>query len=110
MQLLKKAVEAYKDKLETTTRDEQYDSAYGISEDNCATLYLNTSEKDFQGGHIIFPEIEYDVVDISPQEGMLVGFRSDRNFIHQTTPVTQGNRFSVSLWMTFDNDRAENWD
>jgi predicted 2-oxoglutarate/Fe(II)-dependent dioxygenase YbiX len=67
-----------------------------------AILYLNMSEKDFQGGHIIFPEIEYNTQDICPQEGMLVGFISNHNFMHKTTLVTQGNRFSVSLWMTSD--------
>jgi predicted 2-oxoglutarate/Fe(II)-dependent dioxygenase YbiX len=69
-------------------------------------LYLNTCEKDFQGGHINFPIIRQD---IAPQEGLLMGFRSDHNFLHETTPVTEGNRFAVSLWMTSDKDHVENW-
>ena len=66
-------------------------------------LYLNTSGIDFQGGHINFPEIE----NIIPVEGLLVGFPSNRNFLHQTTPVTQGNRLSISLWMTGDKNHIE---
>jgi predicted 2-oxoglutarate/Fe(II)-dependent dioxygenase YbiX len=71
-----------------------------------AMLYLNMCGKDFQGGRINFPKIRQD---IAPQEGLLVGFPSDHNFLHETTPVTQGNRFAVSLWMTSNNNHIENW-
>jgi len=74
--------------------------------DYSAILYLNTSGSDFQGGHIIFPEIGQDII---PCAGLLIGFQSNRNFLHQTTPVTQGNRFTMSLWMTFKNKHIENW-
>ncbi len=71
-----------------------------------AVLYLNTSGSDFQGGHIVFPELGQDII---PRSGLLIGFPSNRNFLHQTTPVTQGNRFAVSLWMTSKNEYIEKW-
>lgn len=71
-----------------------------------AMLYLNTSGSDFQGGHIRFTEIGQD---IAPEEGLLVGFGCDRAFMHETTPVTAGHRYAVSLWMTSEKERAENW-
>jgi hypothetical protein len=71
-----------------------------------AMLYLNTSGKDFQGGHIRFLEIGED---IAPEKGLIVGFRCDQIFVHETTPVTNGNRYAVSLWMTSDKNYAENW-
>ena len=74
--------------------------------DYSAILYLNTSGSDFQGGHIRFPEIGQD---IAPQAGLLIGFQSNHNFLHQTTPVTQGNRFTVSMWMTSKNEHVEKW-
>lgn len=71
-----------------------------------AMLYLNTSGRDFQGGHIRFTEIGED---IAPEEGLLVGFGCGRTFMHETTPVTSGNRYAVSFWMTSEKDHAENW-
>ena len=71
-----------------------------------AILYLNTSGNDFHGGHINFLEIRQEIV---PKEGLLIGFPSNHNFLHETTPVTQSNRFSISLWMTSNKEHIEKW-
>ena len=69
-------------------------------------LYLNESGKDFEGGHIVFPQLKKDV---SPKPGLLVGFQCDHRFLHYVTPVTSGSRIALSLWMTGDASREERW-
>lgn len=61
-------------------------------------VYLNSSDGvDFSGGEIDFPFLKKT---ISPKVGLLVGFRTNHEYIHQVFPVNQGERFAVSFWMT----------
>jgi len=72
-----------------------------------ALLYLNNSGIDYEGGVLSFPCLEQE---ITPQAGMLVGFMCDRNYQHEVTPVQQGRRYAISIWVTRDAAHAEYWD
>jgi predicted 2-oxoglutarate/Fe(II)-dependent dioxygenase YbiX len=50
---------------------------------------------DFDGGELFFPAL--DLV-IQPEEGMLVCFPSDHNFIHGVHPVITGHRYTIVTW------------
>jgi predicted 2-oxoglutarate/Fe(II)-dependent dioxygenase YbiX len=72
-----------------------------------ALLYLNNSGVDYEGGVLRFSSLERE---IAPQAGMLVGFMCDRNYQHEVTPVQQGKRYAISIWVTRDAAHAEYWD
>jgi predicted 2-oxoglutarate/Fe(II)-dependent dioxygenase YbiX len=72
-----------------------------------ALLYLNNSGIDYEGGVLRFPSFEQEII---PQAGMLVGFMCDRNYQHEVTPVEQGRRYAISVWVTRDAAHAERWD
>lgn len=70
-------------------------------------LYLNNCGTDYEGGLLRFPSFEQEII---PQAGMLVGFMSDRNYLHEVTPVKHGQRYAITIWVTQDADHAEYWD
>jgi predicted 2-oxoglutarate/Fe(II)-dependent dioxygenase YbiX len=72
-----------------------------------ALLYLNNSGIDYEGGLLRFPSVEQEII---PQAGMMVGFMCDRNYQHEVTPVQQGRRYAISIWVTRDAAHAEYWD
>lgn len=58
-------------------------------------IYLN---EDYKGGELWFPQ--YDGLTITPEKGMLVAFRGDENTLHGVKMVTEGIRYTVSLFWT----------
>lgn len=72
-----------------------------------AMLYLNNCGTDYEGGRLRFPSFEQEII---PQAGMLVGFMCDRKYQHEVTPVQQGRRYAITVWVTKDAERAEQWD
>ena len=72
-----------------------------------AQLYLNNCGIDYEGGLLRFPSLEQEII---PQAGMLVGFMCDRSYQHEVTPVQEGRRYAISIWVTQDAEHAENWD
>jgi predicted 2-oxoglutarate/Fe(II)-dependent dioxygenase YbiX len=72
-----------------------------------ANLYLNTCDVDYEGGLLRFSSIQEEVV---PQKGLLVGFLSGREYQHEVTPIKNGCRYNISVWVTLDPARAECWD
>jgi predicted 2-oxoglutarate/Fe(II)-dependent dioxygenase YbiX len=74
---------------------------------SAALLYLNDSGVDYEGGVLRFPSLEQEII---PQAGMLVGFMCDRNYQHEVTPIQQGRRYAISIWVTRDGEHAEYWD
>ena len=72
-----------------------------------ALLYLNDCGVDYAGGVLRFPSREQEII---PQAGMLIGFMCDRNYLHEVTPVQQGRRYAISIWVTRDPAHAEYWD
>jgi predicted 2-oxoglutarate/Fe(II)-dependent dioxygenase YbiX len=69
-------------------------------------LYLNTCNEDYTGGEIVFPEVGEK---ISPQAGMLVGFKTTHEYVHQVLPILKGHRFALSFWMTQNEAHKELW-
>jgi len=62
-------------------------------------IFLNSGGAEFEGGTLrFFVEIagKPQPLDFVPQEGLLVGFRSE--MIHEVQPVTRGERYSVVSW------------
>lgn len=70
-------------------------------------LYLNTGGgKDYSGGEIEFPNFG---IKIAPKAGLLVGFKTDHEYIHQVPPILSGHRFALSLWFTENKANMEFW-
>ena len=72
-----------------------------------ALLYLNDCGVDYEGGVLRFPSFKQEII---PQAGMLVGFMCDRSYQHEVTPVQEGRRYAISIWVTQDAEHAEYWD
>jgi hypothetical protein len=68
-------------------------------------LYLNSHGQDFFGGELLFPDRN---LVIRPKAGLLVGFPSTRDYVHEVNPV-QGVRCSLSVWLTLDPAHIEQW-
>jgi hypothetical protein len=69
-------------------------------------LYLNTNGLDYKGGELLFPTLGLRIL---PEAAQLVGFTSGRQHWHEVTPVTNGVRYSLSMWMTEDPAHQEAW-
>jgi hypothetical protein len=55
-------------------------------------VYLNDN---FEGGEIVFP---LQNTRIKPLEGLLVGFPSGSEFVHEVLSVTRGRRYTLPMW------------
>lgn len=71
---------------------EHTDSGSGMFRTLSAILYLND---DYAGGELVFPEL--DLV-IKPKAGNLLLFPSNFSYIHKSTPITSGTKYSVVTW------------
>jgi len=71
-----------------------------------AMVYLNTSGVDYKGGVLRFPALGQAV---APQAGELVGFSCGHEHEHEVTPIQEGRRYSISIWLTWKTGRAERW-
>ena len=71
-----------------------------------AVLYLNTCGVDYEGGLLRFPSTQQQII---PKSGLLVGFLSNREYEHEVTRVQSGRRYSISIWVSLDSRRAEDW-
>lgn len=69
-------------------------------------VYLNTCGSDYRGGEIRFPELDQIVC---PTWGLLVAFPSDLKHQHEVPTITEGKRYSMSMWFTRDERRREQW-
>jgi hypothetical protein len=58
-------------------------------------VYLND---DYIGGELWFPQ--YDNIAIKPEKGMLITFKGDEKTLHGVKPVTEGIRYTVSMFWT----------
>jgi hypothetical protein len=71
-----------------------------------AMVYLNTSGVDYKGGVLHFPALGQTV---APQVGELVGFSCGHEHEHEVTPIEEGRRYSISIWLTRKIGHAERW-
>lgn len=60
--------------------------------DYSVLLYLN---EEFEGGMLNFVDFKYK---IKPKTGMLVGFPSDRRYLHAAEPTISGKRYVMVSW------------
>ncbi len=60
--------------------------------DYSVLLYLN---EEFEGGMLNFVDFKYK---IRPTTGMLVGFPSDRRYLHAAEPTISGKRYVMVSW------------
>jgi hypothetical protein len=58
-------------------------------------IYLND---DYVGGELWFPQ--YENFTIKPKKGMLVTFQGDENTLHGVKAVTEGTRYTISMFWT----------
>jgi hypothetical protein len=65
-----------------------------------SVLYLNS---DFEGGKIYYPNLG---IEVSPRPGMVVLHPADIKYTHGVSKITQGKRYTVSTFFTYDEDRA----
>ena len=63
-------------------------------------LYLNS---DFEGGKIYYPNLG---IEVSPRPGMIVLHPADIKYTHGVSKITQGKRYTISTFFTYDEDRA----
>jgi hypothetical protein len=61
-----------------------------------AILYLNDN---YSGGEISFPHLD---ISIKPEAGTLITFPGNKHYIHEVKKVTSGTRFTMSMWLRFD--------
>jgi hypothetical protein len=71
-----------------------------------ALIYLNTCNRDYSGGEIVFPNLAQEVV---PQAGLMLAFKCGRLYEHFVRPVQHGKRYAISMWMTDDPQHWEQW-
>jgi hypothetical protein len=60
-----------------------------------ALVYLNTSDVDYIGGKISFPNQE---LEIKPKAGQMIFFRGDIDHPHAISEVTEGKRYALVLF------------
>ena len=61
-------------------------------------LYLN---EDFDGGEIVFPSQQCRV---KPTTGLLLGFPSGNDYVHEVSEVTYGLRYTMPIWFVRSHD------
>lgn len=59
-------------------------------------VYLND---DYEGGEIFFPRYN---LTIKPKAGTLITFPGSLYYIHGVKKITNGNRFTITEWASFD--------
>lgn len=69
-----------------------------------AVVYLNDTQ-EFQGGQLQFESGSLQRVDA--EVGSMVAFMSDDSNVHRVTPVTKGERITLTLWFTLQPDHCE---
>jgi len=68
-------------------------------------VYLNDAS-EYGGGEFFFID---PYLEIKPQKGDLIGFKSGMEYAHGVKMITSGVRYTLSLWYTDDIERAI-WD
>lgn len=63
-------------------------------------LYLNS---DFEGGKIYYPNLG---IEVSPRPGMIVLHPADIKYTHGVSKITQGKRYTISTFFTYDEGHA----
>lgn len=69
-----------------------------------AMIYLN---EDYENGQIFFPEFN---LEYKPKKGAAVVFPSDINYLHGVREITQGTRYTLSTFYTYDLFKSYRWD
>lgn len=69
-------------------------------------LYLND---DYTGGETIILKENSDEIEIEnkPKKGSVIVFRSDESCLHGVKKVTRGNRLTLGMWFTEDEEHEE---
>ncbi|KAJ8459788.1 hypothetical protein OPV22_032714 [Ensete ventricosum] len=73
--------------------------------DFAAVCYLNSHEKDFNGGLFHFKDGEPS--SIAPTAGDVVVYTADERNIHSVDEVIDGERLTLTLWFTRDSEHDE---
>lgn len=68
-----------------------------------AMVYLNDN---FENGEIFWPEFG---IEYKPKKGAIAVFPSDINFLHGVREITEGVRYTLSSFYTYDFSKAYNW-
>ncbi|WIA10351.1 hypothetical protein OEZ85_010543 [Tetradesmus obliquus] len=71
-----------------------------------AVLYLNSSNADFSGGTFCF-QSGRGPLRIQPSAGMLLLYTADASNVHQVEPVTAGERATLTMWFTLEQEHQE---
>lgn len=69
-----------------------------------AVVYLNSAE-EFHGGQLQFESGSLRHVDA--EAGTMVAFMADVSNVHRVTPVTEGERITLTLWFTLQPEHCE---
>ena len=59
-------------------------------------LYLTDEGVDHEGGILRLPN--QDELEYAPRKGLLVGFPSTHEYVHEVTKVTKGTRYAMAVW------------
>jgi hypothetical protein len=69
-----------------------------------AVTYLNS---DYCGGKISFPNLDNFCPEIKP--GMLVAFPGTLDYLHGVSKVTQGTRYTIAGFFTYNSNYADTY-
>ncbi|CAE8629078.1 unnamed protein product [Polarella glacialis] len=75
------------------------DKANIASYDWSALLYFNSVGQDFDGGELLFHDLDSDQL-VDPVAGRLVFFSSGLENLHRVRPMTRGQRYVLAMWFT----------
>lgn len=82
----------------------------GVEEPNkwSAILYLNTQNKDFSGGEVVFPKQD---TKLSPVAGDFVFFKTDVDHPHEVLEITSGERKCLVFFYgdKYDENNPTTW-
>jgi len=81
------------------------DKANIASYDWSCLLYLNSVDRDFGGGELVFNDVGADRL-VRPLAGRLVVFSSGLENLHRVLPMRWGRRYVLSMWFTCSEHHA----
>lgn len=82
------------------------DQANKGSYDYSVVVYLSTQGVEFDGGSLVFRDVDGDE-SVEPRAGRCLLFSSGFHHLHQVLPVTRGERVVMGLWFTLQVDTID---
>merc|ERR1712048_436436 len=81
------------------------DKANIASYDWSALLYFNSVGKDYEGGELVFNDVDADRM-VRPLAGRMIAFSSGMENLHRVQPMVKGSRYVLSMWFTCSEKHA----